>query len=661
MCGIVGYWSRKRPADARLAAQMADRIRHRGPDSAGEWIDSRKEIALAHRRLSIIDLSPAGHQPMVSPCGRYVISFNGEIYNHLDIRRALEAEFGAIGWRGRSDTETLLAALSHWGLVPTLEKTNGMFAFALWDEKERKLQLARDRLGEKPLYYGHNNGTFFFASELSALRPHPDWSPQIDADAVGRYFQLNCVPAPLAIYQGMYKLPPGHVVTVDQGGDRVSQADAFWDIRDVAMRGVKDPLDESEVVDRLEAALREAVASRMASDVPLGAFLSGGIDSSLVVALMQAQSSRPVKTFTIGFKEAQFDEAPYARAVARHLGADHNELYVGSDDALSAIPQLSSIWNEPFSDPSQIPTLLVSRLARSQVTVALSGDGGDELFYGYGRYATATRLRRKFDRIPPPVQSMLGALLGTPLVTLAERCQSSLPRPLRGARLDLTPLTRQLLGAQDDQQFYATLRSHWLESEHVLSKDFARQRRLPDAVTAPDFSDMRELMMFQDMTGYLPDDILTKMDRASMYVSLEARVPLLDHRLVELSWRVPTALKSHGGQTKWPLRQILGRHVPRELYERPKQGFSVPISEWLKGPLRDWAEDLLDERRLRQEGLLNAPVIRSRWLDHVNGVRDWPEHLWDVLMFQSWLHARPDRTDQPPLGGGAGRPAPQPA
>jgi asparagine synthase (glutamine-hydrolysing) len=637
---------------------MADRIRHRGPDSAGEWIDSRKEVALAHRRLSIIDLSPAGHQPMVSPCGRYVISFNGEIYNHLDIRSALEGEFGALPWRGRSDTETLLAALSHWGLMPTLEKTNGMFAFALWDEKERTLQLARDRLGEKPLYYGHNTGTFFFASELCALGPHPDWSPQIDPYALGRYFQLNCVPAPSAIYEGMRKLPAGHVVTVDQGGARISEPQAYWDIRGVALRGVADPLPDVEVVDRLEAALREAVASRMASDVPLGAFLSGGIDSSTVVALMQAQSSRPVKTFTIGFEEAQFDEAPYARDIARHLGVDHNELYVGSDDALNVIPQLSSIWNEPFSDPSQIPTLLVSRLARSQVTVALSGDGGDELFYGYGRYATATRLRKAFDRIPPPVQSVLGALLGTPLVALAERHQSSLPRPLRGARLDLTPLTRQLLGARDDQQFYAALRSHWLESEHVLSKDFARRRHAQSPPAAPDFGDMRELMMFQDMTGYLPDDILTKMDRASMSVGLEARVPLLDHRLVELSWRVPTALKSHGGQSKWPLRQVLGRYVPLELFERPKKGFSVPIGAWLKGPLRDWAEDLLDERRLRQEGLLNAGVIRARWLDHVSGVRDWPEHLWDVLMFQSWLRARPEPAAPSPPGGAAGRPAP---
>jgi len=639
MCGIVGYWSRKRPADARLAAQMAARIQHRGPDSAGVWIDTLQELALAHQRLSIIDLSPAGHQPMVSPCGRYVISYNGEIYNHIELRRALEREHGSVAWRGRSDTETLLAALGRWGLTATLERANGMFAFALWDEQERTLQLARDRLGEKPLYYGRLNGTFYFASELSALRPHPDWDPQVDPDALAAYFRLNCVPAPYSIYTSINKLEPGHVVTVDRGGERISAPMAYWDALGAARRGAAAPLHESEVVDALDAALREAVASRMEADVPLGAFLSGGIDSSTVVALMQAQSSRPVKTFTIGFNETEFDEAPYARDVAAHLGVDHTEIYVSSSDALNVIPDVSSIWSEPCSDPSQIPTLLVSRLARTQVTVALSGDGGDELFYGYGRYATVLRLRKAFGRIPRPIRPMLGGLLASPLVSLAQNHQSRLPGP----RLDLTALTGQLLKARDDAEFYVGLRAHWLDAEHVLADDVARRRAASAApVDAPKFTDLRDLMMFMDMTGYLPDDILTKMDRASMSVGLEARVPLLDHRLVELSWRIPAAIKARDGVAKWPLRQVLSRYVPPQLFDRPKKGFSVPIGEWLRGPLREWAEDLLDERRLKDDGLLNVKAVRSRWLDHVNGGRPWPEHLWDVLMFQCWRRAESD-------------------
>jgi asparagine synthase (glutamine-hydrolysing) len=634
MCGIVGYWSRKRPADARLAAQMAARIQHRGPDSSGVWVDAQKELALGHRRLSIIDLSPAGHQPMVSSCGRYVISYNGEIYNHAELRRDLERERGGFEWRGHSDTETLVAAIAHWGLAAALERANGMFALALWDQKDRTLQLARDRLGEKPLYYGRVGGTFFFASELSALGPHPDWNPQIDPDALALYFRLNCVPAPYSIYRGVHKLEPGRFVTVDQGGQRISAPTPYWDALDAARRGAEAPLHESEVVDSLDAALRQAVASRMEADVPLGAFLSGGIDSSTVVALMQAQSSRPVKTFTIGFNETQFDEAPYAREVAAHLGVDHTELYVSPADALNVIPELPSIWNEPFSDPSQIPTLLVSRLARTRVTVALSGDGGDELFYGYGRYATALRLRKTFGHIPRAVRPALGALLASPLVTLAR--EHNFPAP----RLDLTPLTRQLLKARNDPEFYAGLRAHWLDAENVLSDEADRGRTAASgAVDAPDFADLRDLMMFMDMTGYLPDDILTKLDRASMSVGLEARAPLLDHRLVELAWRIPTSIKARDGVAKWPLRQVLNRYVPPRLFDRPKKGFGVPVGEWLKGPLREWAEDLLDERHLREDGLLNVKAVRSRWRDHVTGARPWPEHLWDVLVFLCWRRA----------------------
>lgn len=638
MCGIVGYWTKEAAADRATVGRMTDALEHRGPDSAGVWIDDRGELALGHRRLSIIDLSPSGHQPMVSPCGRYVISFNGEIYNHMDIRRELDQAGGGFEWRGHSDTETLLAALRHWGLIPALERLNGMFAFALWDAQDRTLHLARDRLGEKPLYYGRNSGVFFFTSELKALKSHPAWRPELDAEAIAQYFRVNYVPAPYTVYRAFHKLPPGHVVTIDQGGTRVSAPRPYWEVDAVALAGVQAPLPEEEVVDRLHAALREAVASRMEADVPLGAFLSGGIDSSLIVAMMQEQSSGPVKTFTIGFAEAGFDEAPFASEVAKHLGVDHTALYVSAEDALKVIPGLAAIWDEPYSDPSQVPTLLVSQLAREHVTVALSGDGGDELLCGYNRYAKAMHLRARFGQIPGPLQRALDMMLSSPVAGFVGRHRSKLPRDLQVGRMEMANLAHELLRADSDLEFYNGLRTHWLDADRPLSDSFAAQRVASGASQAvPDFADMRDTMMFQDLIGYLPDDILTKVDRASMAVGLEARAPLLDHRLVELTWRIPAAVKTRGGQSKWPLRQVLGRYLPQSLYERPKQGFSVPIGEWLRGPLRDWAEDLLDERQMREDGILNVQSIRSRWEEHVSGRRSWPDHLWDVLMFQSWL------------------------
>ncbi len=640
MCGIVGYWTQKGAADRATIGRLTDALWHRGPDSAGVWIDGLGELALGHRRLSIIDLSPAGHQPMISPCERYVISFNGEIYNHMEIRRELDLAGGGFDWRGHSDTETLLAALRHWGLFPALQRLNGMFAFALWDSQERTLQLARDRLGEKPLHYGRNAGAFFFTSELKALKSHPDWRPELDAEAAAQYFRVNYIPAPYTIYRGIHKLPPGHVVTIDQGGARVSPPRPYWDAEALALQAVQTPLPENEVVDRLQAALREAVSSRMEADVPLGAFLSGGIDSSIIVAMMQEQSSRPVKTFTIGFAEAGFDEAPFANEVAQHLGADHAALYVSGEDALKVIPGLAAIWDEPYSDPSQVPTLLVSQLARKHVTVALSGDGGDELLCGYNRYAKAMHLRARFGQIPGPARRALDVMLSSPVAAFVGRHRSKLPRDLQVGRMEMANLAHELLRTDSDLDFYNALRTHWLDSDRPLSDDFAAQRIASDPVQAvPAFDDMRDTMMFQDLIGYLPDDILTKVDRASMAVGLEARAPLLDHRVVELAWRIPAAVKTRDGQTKWPLRQVLGRYLPESLYERPKQGFSVPIGEWLRGPLRDWAEDLLDERQMREDGLLNVRSIRSRWEEHVSGRRDWPDHLWDVLMFQCWLRA----------------------
>lgn len=661
MCGIVGYWSLRRAADRGTIGRMTDALQHRGPNSAGVWIDDRGELALGHRRLSIIDLSPSGHQPMVSPCGRYVLSFNGEIYNHMEIRRELDQVGGGFDWRGHSDTETLLAALRHWGLFPTLERLNGMFAFALWDGQERRLHLARDRLGEKPLYYGQNSGTFFFTSELKALKSHPDWRPELDAEAAAQYFRVNYVPAPYTIYRDCHKLPPGYVVTIDQGGTRVSPPQAYWDIGQVAAQGLQMPLPDEEVVDRLQAVLREAVASRMEADVPLGAFLSGGIDSSLIVAMMQEQSSRPVKTFTIGFAEAGFDEAPFANEVAKHLGADHTALYVSAADALRVIPGLASIWDEPYSDSSQVPTLLVSHLARRHVTVALSGDGGDELLCGYVRYGKAMRMRARFNQIPGPARRAIDTLLSTPAAGFLGRHRSKLPRSLQVGRMEMANLAHELLRADSDLEFYKSLRTHWLDADRPLSEAFAAQRVASAPYgTAPTFGDMRDTAMFQDLIGYLPDDILVKVDRASMAVGLEARAPLLDHRVVEFAWRIPAAVKNRAGQGKWPLRQVLGRYLPQSLYERPKQGFSVPIGEWLRGPLRDWAEDLLDERQMREDGLLDVRSIRTRWEEHVSGRRAWPDHLWDVLMFQSWL--RLEKGDRPPTGWGVEpivEPAPQ--
>lgn len=640
MCGITGFWQNDGRPDANVAERMALQIRHRGPDDAGVWLDTGAGLALAHRRLAVIDISKAGHQPMTSPCGRFVLCYNGEIYNHLDLRADLEQLGGHFDWRGHSDTETLLAALRHWGVDETLQRINGMFAFALWDRIERKLFLARDRMGEKPLYYGRSGSAFLFASELKSMVVHPDWCREISREALTLYLRHNYVPTPWSIYADIFKLPPAHYIAISDNGTVVSPLRCYWDLAQVAEQGVREvAADPVELTDALDGLLRDAVGRRMAADVPLGAFLSGGYDSTMVVAQMQAQANQPVRTFSIGFHEEAHNEAHYAKAVATHLGTDHTELYVTPEQAMAVIPDLPSIWSEPFSDSSQIPTFLVSRLARQHVTVSLSGDGGDELFCGYNRYVLGFQIWRKLRVLPAGVRSVLSAILTRLPARQIQRIVQFLPQRLRFSNVaDRLPKLAEVLGHARSDDFYRCLVSHWQTPAGLViggsepKNSFGRDRsRLPD------LADIRERMMYLDAVTYLPDDILTKVDRASMAVSLEARVPLLDHRVVEFAWKVPMALKYRNHQSKWLLRQVLYRYVSPQLVDRPKTGFGVPIEQWLRGPLREWAEELLDEKRLRGEGFFDPQPIRKVWDEHVSGKQRWHYYLWDILMFQSWL------------------------
>lgn len=643
MCGFVGFWQPEgffKEFALAIGESMGQRIAHRGPDDSGIWFDEEAGIVLTHRRLAIIDLSQAGHQPMVSACGRFILVFNGEIYNHRELRAELEKLGGAPAWRGYSDTETLLAALVHWGVEEALIRLNGMFAFALWDRRERQLWLARDRMGEKPLYYGCSGGVFLFGSELKALKAHPAWRGEIDRNALTLFLRHNYIPAPWSIYKGIWKLLPGHYVLVRNGGQDIGEPRCYWDIREVAETGIRDPLpDGPELVDLLETRLQESVASRMEADVPLGAFLSGGIDSSTVVALMQAQSSQPVRTFSIGFHEADFNEAEHAKAVARHLGTDHTELYVTPQDALNAVPHLPEIWDEPFADSSQIPTLLLSQLTRRHVTVALSGDGGDELFGGYNRYFLARRLWRWVNFFPLVVRRALATVIHSMPFSSLTALNDRPPDLCRafgfGARLQRVA---EILDMPNAEALYYRLVSHWKEPAKVVTGACEPLTILSNRAAWPELPDFVDRMMWLDQVSYLPDDILVKVDRASMAVSLEARVPLVDHRLVEFAWRVPRSAKIRDGQGKWLLRKVLYRYLPQDLVNRPKQGFGVPIEHWLRGPLRDWAEALLDEKRLREEGFFNPVPIRRLWTEHLSG-RRWHYYLWSVLMFQAWLES----------------------
>jgi asparagine synthase (glutamine-hydrolysing) len=651
MCGLAGFLAAPGRWDSdadELTRRMCERIRHRGPDDAGTWLDGEQGIALGHRRLSIVDTSPAGHQPMRSAGGRYVVVYNGEIYNHRELRAGLEPQ----PWRGHSDTETLLACFERDGIVSTLERLVGMFAIAVWDRQLQELTLARDRMGEKPLYYGTlASGDFVFGSELRALAAHPRWQGEIDPDAIADLLQQAAVPAPRSIFKRVYKLEPGCWLTRTRAGTQ--RQGRYWSLIDVAQRGlaqaagapaaVRSEAADRAAVDRLDALLGQAVRGQLEADVPVGAFLSGGVDSSAVVALMCRHSTSRVRSFSIGFTDPGFNEAEFAKAVARHLGTEHTEHYVSNADALAVVGRLPTLYDEPFADASQVPTFLVSEMARRHVTVALSGDAGDELFAGYNRYRLAARTWRLLERVPLPLRA------------LARRCALALP-PALWDRLFLLPnalLPRQrrignagdkvhkfatsVMAARTPLDMYESLLSHWNEAPEVVRGSAPRAPRVETLTAAlgPQAT-MVERMSLADQLGYLPDDILAKVDRAAMAVSLETRVPLLDHRVVEHAWTVPEHQKIRDGQTKWLLRQLLYRHVPRELIDRPKQGFAVPLDQWLRGPLRPWAEDLLAPASLETDGHFDGQIVRARWQQHLSGRRNWQYSLWNVLMFQAW-------------------------
>jgi asparagine synthase (glutamine-hydrolysing) len=640
MCGIAGFWLRKETGHepTQLLHRMGATLAHRGPDDSGVFYDIGAGLGFSFRRLSIIDLSAEGHQPMTSASGRYTIIFNGEVYNYEEIRK----EIGEHPWRGHSDTEVILAAIERWGLEASIRRFVGMFAMALWDGAERRLHLVRDRVGIKPLYYGYIESSFVFASELKALKVFPGFQAAIDRDSLAAYMRCAYVPAPHSIYQGIHQLQPGKILTLNSaGGPPV--LNSYWSADAIARNGVKSRLEGSdeEIVEQLRNTLADAVRLRMIADVPLGAFLSGGIDSSAVVALMQSQSSRPVKTFTIGFHENAYNEAAHAGKIARHLGTDHTELFVTSQDALDVVPLLPSMYDEPFADSSQIPTYLVSKLARRQVTVALSGDGGDELFCGYPRYRFVTSLWSVLKKIPGPAARGSAKLMRLLPAALVDSIMDRLPAPQRFKNSPGQKLHRLAdhLMAQNPAEIYLRAVTMWPDPAAVVPESHEHDPVERSILKSADIGQAGEMAMLTDLTNYLPDDILTKVDRASMAVGLEARVPMLDHRVVELAWRLPLSFKFRNGQTKWALRQVLHRYVPAELVERPKMGFGVPIDLWLRGPLREWAEDLLAPHSLARHSLFSVKLIREKWEEHVSGARNWQYLLWPVLMFQAWIAA----------------------
>jgi asparagine synthase (glutamine-hydrolysing) len=656
MCGFAGFLTGP-GSDLSSIRQMTDRIVHRGPDDQGAWTDPAAGIALGHRRLSIIDLSASGHQPMVSKNGRLVIIYNGELYNHAELRRELDRSgkgpaAAGVAWTGHSDTETLLECIAAWGLEATLKRAIGMFALALWDKAERTLQLARDRFGEKPLYYGWSAGAFVFASELKAIRALPGFANDVDRQALRLLAARAYIPAPLSIYRGIYKLEPGCILTARgdawrshvepaearRGGGKIT-IDPYWSYRDVVAEGLQSPFtSQGEALEALEQALTAAVTGQAVADVPVGTFLSGGIDSSTVVGLLQRCSPGQVKTFSIGFEEAGYNEAEHAKAVARHFGTDHHEQYVRVAEARDVIPLLPGMYDEPFADSSQIPTYLVSRFARGSVTVALSGDGGDELFAGYNRYFGAARLWQQLSRLPRPLRSAVGSAFAHVPPSAWNRGSRLFAAGRRPGHFGtkVQKAFRTMAGARDLPDVFNTFLDEWAsQPSPVLDAhgdspygrlDLDIGRQAPDVVR----------MMYCDATAYLPDDILCKVDRASMAVSLETRVPFLDHRVAAVAARVPLEMKVRGGEGKWLLKQFLYTLAPKPLFDRPKSGFAVPVGDWLRGPLRDWGESLLSPERLRGEGYLDPALVRQRWNEHQQGRRDATQALWPLLMFQAW-------------------------
>ncbi|BHH85104.1 asparagine synthase (glutamine-hydrolyzing) [Desulforhopalus sp. 52FAK] len=647
MCGIIGFTCGGADSVA-TAKRMCAEINHRGPDSNGVWFDEKSSVVLGHCRLSILDLSPAGQQPMQSACGRYVIVFNGETYNHLTLRDQLTNSGVQIDWRGHSDTETLLACFSTWGIEQTLRRVVGMFAIALWDKQEKTLTLARDRVGEKPLYWGWCDDTLLFASELKALKAYPGFKPEIDRDSLTLLLRHCYIPAPYSIYRGIGKLMPGHFVSIPLGDDvslsKQVSSQPYWAMNNTVRQGIANPFSGSPeaAVDALEGRLTSSIMDQMLADVPLGAFLSGGVDSSTVVALMQAQSKQAVKTFTIGFEEGGYNEAEHARKVAKHLGTDHTEVYLRSGEALEVIPKLAEMYCEPFGDSSQIPTFLVSQLARQSVTVALSGDGGDELFGGYNRYMVAQKVLGSVLKLPLFARCLAASgLRAMPPGTwdrLFELARPVLPKKLQiSIPGEKARKLAEVLSLMDGKAYYRQLTSHWTAPESVVIGGKEPLTLITNHEAWPDVDCLEHAMMAMDAQTYMADDILTKIDRAAMAVSLETRLPMLDHRVIELAWHMPLEYKIRHGQGKWLLRQVLYRHVPKELIERPKMGFGIPLDSWLRCPLRDWAESLLAAERLEREGYFYVGPIRKMWEEHLSGRHNWQYHLWNVLMFQSWV------------------------
>src|SRR6476659_2640469 len=620
MCGIAGLLDLERRSGSQeleaLGRAMAARLNHRGPDAHGLWADAEAGVVLGHTRLSIVDLSPAGAQPMVSSCGACVLSYNGEIYNAGDLRPELEAR--GRRFKGHSDTEVIVEAIAEWGVKPTVERLIGMFAFALWDRRDRTLALVRDRLGIKPLYYGRQNGRLVFASELKAFEVLPNWRPDLNRDALAAYLRLAYVPSPHSIYRGIDKLAPGHLASIDANGN--VEISAYWSVEQAVERGksARFEVSDREATDTLEMLLGDAVGRRLVADVPLGAFLSGGIDSSAVAAMMRMRSNAPVRTYSIGFKEEGFDEAPHARAVAAHLGTEHTELYVSPVEAQGVIPELPTIYDEPFADSSQVPTYLLSKLTREHVTVALSGDGGDELFAGYTRH----RFARLASGIPAPIGRALACGLGVAGPALWERVFSLLPAERRPSLAGDKMLKTASMLREGGKGAYRSLVSAWDRPESIAKLGRESMGPIFDPAVAAALPDALDRMQYLDTLTYLPDDILTKVDRASMAVALEVRVPILDHRVVEFSWRLPQRFKMRRGRGKWLLRQVLYRHVPKQLVERPKSGFAIPIASWLRGPLKPWAAELLSEKRLVEGGLFDPAQILARWREHLDGRRN---------------------------------------
>lgn len=693
MCGFAGYYTRKKGNHAPLdiVKRMVRTLRHRGPDDSGLWSENSGSMAFGFQRLAILDLGPAGHQPMHSFSGRYVIVFNGEIYNHGELRERLgdgrvadthrwtnydrrgtnhqKTKSPLFQWRGHSDTEVFLKGVEEWGLIKTLEMCRGMFAFAIWDRNEKALWLGRDRVGEKPLYYGWADRSLIFASELKALKAYPYFSPKISRPALAQYLRFNCVPAPLSIYQGVFKLEPGHYLKITEKALLSGEVtpECYWSLSEVVVKarsglGWADPGNDREAEQGLHDQLMRSVREQQVSDVPLGAFLSGGVDSSTIVALMQAQSTRKIKTFTVGFEETDFNEAPFAERVARHLGTDHHELHVSADEAMKTIPLLPLIYDEPFADSSQIPTYWVCKAAKEQVTVALSGDGGDELFGGYNRYAWSTRIWNLFHWMPFELRKAFSALLSyLPTSGLNAAGDALAKKNSRFAVKFLGNKIRKvgtrLSWVRNLEDLYLSLVTEWEEPGLLIAGldsgclDFHRENMIQRTTKNASLScltnplktpprilnDSREKMMFWDILSYLPDDILCKVDRASMAVSLESRAPFLDHQIVEFAWRLPMEMKIRNGQGKWLLRQVLHRYVPRSLIERPKAGFGIPLAQWLRGPLNKWAEELLDEKIMSREGIFKPRLIQKTWKQHILGEADCSHRLWSILMFQAWL------------------------